>query len=233
MRKNRYKIEQSVVTTIFEYDTENKSIYISTNEHDSPPMKWTHRHIREDLRTYSAHSIRVLSSLISSIFVCFFSISTVFHSERLGILFNYTFSSCQLDKIKRKKKHTISVHLKVHLTPYMCSIRRYSPHIAHTDTVCVKYTDFFPSIFSFIWLWFFLSQRFPYFVCFIWLEHDFKYLGTYITYNYTHWHRLIRLLSVCILFSPYHECRCHQIYTAKDRERKDTEKDKNNTQRQY
>lgn len=74
MRKNRYKIEQSVVTTILEYDTENKSIYISTNEHDSPPMKWTHRHIREDLRTYSAHSIRVLSSLISSIFVCFFSL---------------------------------------------------------------------------------------------------------------------------------------------------------------
>lgn len=113
------------------------------------------------------------------------------------------------------------------------SIRRYSPHIAHTDTICVKYTEFFPSIFSFIWLWFFLSQRFPYFVCFIWLEHDFKYLGTYIIYNYTHWHRLIRLLSVCILFSPYHECRCHQIYKAKDRERKDTEKDKNNTQRQY
>lgn len=138
MRKNRYKIEQSVVTTIFEYDTENKSLYISTNEHDSPPMKWTHRHIREDLRTYSAHSIRVLSSLISSIFVCFFfSIFTVFHSERLGILFNYTFSSCQLDKIKRKKEHNIrSSESSSHSLYGVFYSTVFSTHSTHRHSMC-------------------------------------------------------------------------------------------------
>lgn len=75
-------------------------------------MKWTHRHIREDLRTYSAHSIRVLSSLISSIFVCFFFILSFFRSlfftqllfGTLDIWFNYTFQA--VSWIKYEKNST-------------------------------------------------------------------------------------------------------------------------------